>query len=380
MWAKLLIAVWFRSASGSQPLPGRAKHGKDQFDARAKTTAGSMEGMSVEAQNNPMRSEYIADYWCAWSLEDRPRLPALLVDDMQVEYDSYVRGIVPNVKLLVDAFRQAGLPIFWSTWWRFGPDDGYFNTMDRFYGPIGWNSSLNALYIHKPNGGDVLAEVAPMTEQERRRVMRKSVSLDMFDERVMQWMLPGGQGTLDEELQKLGVDTVVQVGAWTEDCITSTAFHAFSLQYDVVVIQDAVSTASSAHWPAIQVMRGSIAKIHFAAEVAEYVAKGRPVIAPAMPPSRKALGGRVLPPPARQATHYAAVAATPGATGASATELRAVEAEQIAAAAVEAAAAHASGPWSLAFACAAVSGPASFVVGWVLGRRSRQTVSTVSLL
>lgn len=33
---------------------------------------------------------------------------------------------------------QAKLPIFWSTWWRWGPDDGFFNSMDRFYGPIGW--------------------------------------------------------------------------------------------------------------------------------------------------------------------------------------------------------------------------------------------------
>ncbi len=82
-------------------------------------------------------------------------------------------------------FRKANLPIFWSTWWRWGPEDGFFNSMDRFYGPIGqgpesgrtkksenvgrrffpalwsneigefrWNTSLNALYNHKPNGGE----------------------------------------------------------------------------------------------------------------------------------------------------------------------------------------------------------------------------------
>ena len=79
---------------------------------------------------------------------------------MQVEYAEYVHGIVPQVKLLLNAFREAkgrsgspggggggmsrrlpdieaGLPVFWSTWWRWGPDDGFFNSMDRFYGPIG---------------------------------------------------------------------------------------------------------------------------------------------------------------------------------------------------------------------------------------------------
>merc|ERR1712188_60407 len=97
--------------------------------------------------------------------------------------------------------------------------------------------------------------------EENRRVMHKSYSLDMFDERPMQWLVPSGQGTLHSELQKLGVDTVVQVGAWTDDCIISTAFHAFSLQYDVVLVEDGVSTASKQHFNAIEVMRGANAKV-----------------------------------------------------------------------------------------------------------------------
>ena len=48
-----------------------------------------------------------------------------------------------------------------------------------------------------------------------------------------------------------------QVGAWTDDCIISTAFHAFSLQYDVILIEDGVSTASKQHFNAIQVRHGT---------------------------------------------------------------------------------------------------------------------------
>lgn len=96
----------------------------------------------------------------------------------------------PAMSLCV-GFKKANLPIFWSTWWRWGPEDGFFNSMDRFYGPIGqgpeglvetkknremedvffsalwsheigefrWNTSLNALYNHKPNGGEARQQV-----------------------------------------------------------------------------------------------------------------------------------------------------------------------------------------------------------------------------
>merc|ERR1719454_691526 len=130
------------------------------------------------------------------------------------------------------------------------------------------------------DGADVLAEIGPITEEERRRVMHKSYSLDMFDERPMSWLVPSGQGTLHTELQKLGVDTIVQVGAWTDDCIISTAFHGFSLQYDVVVVEDGVSTASKQHFNAIEVMRGAAAKVLVAQQVANYIRRGMPVTPP----------------------------------------------------------------------------------------------------
>merc|ERR1711988_136693 len=104
----------------------------------------------------------------------------------------------------------------------------------------------------------------------------------------MQWSVPSGQGTLHTELQKLGVDTVVQVGAWTDDCIISTAFHAFSLQYDVVVVEDGVSTASKQHFNAIEGMRGAAAKVLVAKDVADYINQGLPVIPPKVPKVKSA--------------------------------------------------------------------------------------------
>jgi len=276
----------------TQPLGKMAKLGEATFDKVAAERGETTAGMTSATQSNPLQFKSLIDFWCAYDLTDRIRKPALLIDDMQVEYAPYVHGIVPQVKLLLSVFREAGLPVFWSTWWRWGPHDGFFNSMDRFYGPIGWNTSGNALYNHNTmHGADVLAEIAPETEMEKRRVMHKSYSLDMFDERPMEWLVPSGQGTLHAELQELGVDTVVQVGAWTDDCIISTAFHAFSLQYDVVLIEDGVSTASKQHFNAIEVMRGALAKVLFAADVADYIRKGLPVVDPATKPVRTKLAG-----------------------------------------------------------------------------------------
>lgn len=278
-----------------EPVPAMATSGKAQwFDSvMTKIDPESPEGMTAVEQSNPLQFSALTDFWCAWELTDYKRKPALLIDDVQVEYYQYVKGVLPQVKLLVDAFRKAGLPIFWSTWYRFSPDDGYFNTMDRFYGPIGSNSSRQALYNHdQVHGADVIAEVAPINDEERRRVMHKSYSLDMFDERPMEWLVPSGQKTLHSELQDLGVNTVVQVGAWTDDCIIATAYHAFGLQYDVVLVEDGVSTASKQHFNAIEVMRGSIAKIVVASQVADYINNGLPVLPPALRKT-KTVGARI---------------------------------------------------------------------------------------
>lgn len=84
---------------------------------------------------------------------------------------------------------------------------------------------------------------------------------------------------------------MLQVGAWTDDCIISTAFHAFSLQYDVVLIEDGVSTASKQHFNAIEVMRGAAAKVLLAQDVVKYFKAGRPVEPPL--PKAKLAGPRL---------------------------------------------------------------------------------------
>eukprot|EP00438_Fugacium_kawagutii_P016649 Skav205669 [mRNA] locus=scaffold458:481719:483121:+ [translate_table: standard] len=353
VWWSLPLVAQAQLGPGQNPLPPSAKAGEQDFDQMAEANVNTVKGMSATGQRNPLQFEFLTDFWCAYELSDRKRKMALLIDDMQVEYQDYVQGIVPPIVALLEEFRKAELPVFWSTWWRWGPEDGFFNSMDRFYGPIGWNTSLNALYNHKANGGDVLPEVAPKTPEERKRVMHKSYSLDMFDESPMEWLVPEGQGTLHMELQKLGVDTVVQVGAWTDDCIISTAFHAFSLQYDVVLIEDGVSTASKQHFNAIEVMRGAAAKVMLAQDVVKYFRDGQP----SKPPVPKA---KLAGPRAQRVGHSRLMSAA----GQQHVQRTAVftEAEQ--------------GPAGrfadhLVLILVACISPASFAAGWILRGRSR---------
>ena len=50
--------------------------------------------------------------------------------------------------------------------------------------------------------------------------------------------------SLDRKLKDRGVDTVVLIGTTTPNCIRSTCYDALSLNYNVVVIEDATSSRS----------------------------------------------------------------------------------------------------------------------------------------
>ena len=77
-----------------------------------------------------------------------------------------------------------------------------------------------------------------------------------------------------EELRKLGVNKLVIGGLQTEWCIDSTVRHAFSLGFDVTVVEDGHSTTDSPILPAEKVVahhnrifKGGFASLKKAAEI-----------------------------------------------------------------------------------------------------------------
>ncbi len=209
----------------------------------------------------------------SWSLQDRPRRIALLVDDCQEEYRPYAGDILPNVTALVEAFRSAGsasdgVCIAWSAWSR-AFDDGISNAMDRWYGPRGLrpDEPENAAYVFTGSAGiRPLAEIAPTADEVADGWFYLGEHLDMF------WTFDDdGASYLDTKLTALDIDTIVVVGLWTDECVLSTAYAGNSRGYDVVVVGDAVATATANQQTALTVADSTVAKVLSTADVLCYM-------------------------------------------------------------------------------------------------------------
>lgn len=212
-------------------------------------------------------------FWASWDLADRPRRIALLLDDCMEEYRPYAEDILPNLESLVSTFREAkteqeGVCITWSVWSR-RFDDGISNAQDRWYGPKGLRPECpeNAVYIFNGNPGlQILSEIEPDDKEMADGWFYHSQHLDMF------WTFTDdGVSYLDEKLKSLDIDTVVIVGLWTDECILATAYAASSRGYDVILVSDAVATATANHETALTIANGTVAKVLTTEEVVQYM-------------------------------------------------------------------------------------------------------------
>lgn len=214
-------------------------------------------------------------FWASWNLADRPRRIALLLDDCQEEYRPYAGGILPNLIRLVDAFRLAksihdGVCIVWSAWSR-RFDDGISNAMDRWYGPRGLRPDQpeNAAYIFDGhNGLQILSEIEPDDDELSDGCFYHGEHLDMF------WTFDDdGNSYLDEKLKALDIDTIVIAGLWTDECVLATAYAGSSRGYDVIVVSDAVATATANHEAALIVANSTVAKVVSTDDIINYMQK-----------------------------------------------------------------------------------------------------------
>lgn len=212
-------------------------------------------------------------FWASWELKDRPRRIALLMDDCQEEYRPYAANILPNLIRITDTFRKArsendGVCMVWSAWSR-RFDDGISNAMDRWYGPRGLRPEdpENAVYVFEGTEGiRPLAEIAPSKQDIDEGWYYQGKHLDMF------WTYnEDGRSYLDEKLKAQGIDTIVIVGLWTDECIMATTYAGNSRGYDVVLVGDTVATATSNQENALTVANSTVAKVITADEIINYM-------------------------------------------------------------------------------------------------------------
>jgi len=261
------------------------EHGQERFRTLEEAVAEPRKHRDMDLAMEPMHNfsstpggphgQPLA-FWAAWELEDRPRRIALLVDDCQEEYRPYAGGILPNIELLVDAFRSVraesdGVAIAWSAWSRMF-DDGISNAMDRWYGPRGLrpDEPENAAYVFTGAAGlEPLAEIAPTEEERADGWFYLGKHLDMF------WTFDEqGESYLDGKLKALDIDTIVIVGLWTDECVLSTAFAGNSRGFDVVVVGDAVATATANQETALTIANSTVAKVLSTYDVLSYLQDG----------------------------------------------------------------------------------------------------------
>jgi nicotinamidase-related amidase len=212
-------------------------------------------------------------FWASWELADRPRRIALLLDDCMEEYRSYAEDILSNLINLVDAFRFAknnheGVCITWSVWSR-RFDDGISNAQDRWYGPKGLNPECpqNAVYIFNGNPGlQILSEIEPSDKEMADGWFYHSEHLDMF------WTFDEeGDSYLDKKLKAHDIDTIIISGLWTDECILATAYAGSSRGYDVIIVSDAVATATANHATALAIANGTVAKVLTTQDIIDYM-------------------------------------------------------------------------------------------------------------
>jgi len=183
-------------------------------------------------------TDHLLKISCNYKIGNAKRNYVLVIEDMQKEYQPYVKYRIPAVKALIDQFREMKLPIVWTNWAR-RAEDGYYGALDRFYGPQGLAAKENPCYVYEKDAHHTVDELAPINASE---ISRSIVSLHLskfadYDEEGREILFP--------MLEAWGVNTIILCGAWSDDCIAATAFDAADKYgYDIILANDGCATAT----------------------------------------------------------------------------------------------------------------------------------------
>ena len=154
---------------------------------------------------------------------EQPKKPALIVIDMQryfcqenaPAYSPRFEAIIPQVQKLIDAFENAGLPIFATRYYSSSPHDPVVRW---------WNTSL--------------PKESEWFDIDSRLKLGSATILDKN--------LYGtfSSTDIDGKLRDAGCDAVVICGVMTDLCCETTAREAFQEGYNVLFAADGTATGS----------------------------------------------------------------------------------------------------------------------------------------
>jgi ureidoacrylate peracid hydrolase len=200
----------------------------------------------------------------------RPASTALLVIDMQrgfvhageaMEVPA-AREAVPRIRTLVDAFRAKGRPVVFT---EFVYSDAAPLLVGAIHPehlralpgtPRGFGVPSSSCHEDDPSVATV-DELAPRADE---LVVRK------------RWYDAFAGTPLDGALRARGVDTLVVTGTMTDICVLATVVGAFSREYRITVVEDAVTTLwPEIHRATLDIIGRAYGRITSAKEVADVV-------------------------------------------------------------------------------------------------------------
>jgi nicotinamidase-related amidase len=164
---------------------------------------------------------------------------------------------VPAEQRVLDAFRELGLPVFWTNWAK-KLKDGWFGALDRFYGPTGIGTKEQPMYLYgdRAEGSETIEQLAPTSALEKSREI-KSIHINKFADRDVQ-----GNEILMPLLDDLSIDTIVITGSWSDVCVLFTAIDAVDrYDLDVIVVSDAIATGTLGHEASLFILKQGAAKV-----------------------------------------------------------------------------------------------------------------------
>lgn len=210
-----------------------------------------------------------------------PKKTALLVLDMQkliankdgAAYVPSVAGApagddtIEPCKKVIDACREAGIPVFWSLWGLRG--DGLDAGIAKLKWP-GFNPGTPDSPVSWGNRDtELVDELVPLENEVQIHKHRFSTFYDT---------------AFDEYLRELGADTLIIVGITTANCMISTARDGWDKNYKIIVVADSATSlphsgndqpmGTGQHWEALRNMQMNYADVVLSNEVVDMIKRG----------------------------------------------------------------------------------------------------------
>jgi nicotinamidase-related amidase len=176
-----------------------------------------------------------------------------LADD-QVFGNAHARAIVPHVKALSQAMREAGAPVMWTR---------QTHTFEAPFAPADWQYDAQ-----KPGVADAIAALQAGTMGHALYPAVTASPLDLVVDKHRYGAFSCPAGELPRALERLAVEMLIVTGTLTNVCVESTAREANMAGYKVIVVADATAAVTDAeHNAALLNLRLNFADVRRTREV-----------------------------------------------------------------------------------------------------------------